>query len=857
MSGWRSIPQFGPLAVAMALATGIAIAPALDSVGIAPWLHWLATALIAAVAVGLAASLRRRRAHPQHATDAHPHDATDAHPHDAPDAVPHPAARTVRRRGVARLVVLAVAFALGAARGAQPTIELPAGAIPDDRLVDRVVGVVHGPIIHGPRGDGALLEPDESGTAIWLFTEERLVPGERIAATGLLRTPRGLLDPAVPDRQDATRARGAELELTARSIDRRDNAGGLRDAAWRWAGATQARWARSIDQAGGDPIGTAALRGIAVGDRGDVPPALDQRWRAVGIYHVLSVSGLHLAVVAGLVFGLLRRLIAASPWGGRTRPARWAAPPALVLAVAYTMITGAQLATLRALVVVALALIAQMIDRPLRLLDALGVAALAILLWRPADLLDPSFQLSFVAALTLALRPLTDDGRRGIRGWLVRGLSASAWVAITTAPLTAYHFHQVAAGGVIGNLLLTPVVELVALPLGLAGVVLGVAPAITAASWIVGLADRGAEALALITPVGHIAVASASIMLLLVALSLAIAARTVERTHPFERSRAALAWLALCLVWAVARMPPPAGALRVTFLDVGQGDAALIELPDGAVWLIDAGGQPSARELSQAAASGRAIDRVLAAYDHTRIDLAILSHPHPDHYLGLAGIEAPIDELWSGTETTSTDAAASAAAVVGHAAGEARLRTRGSVLPGFGAVAAGLIARGTRLGHPALGVARSQAGVELVVWAPRMQAAADAPVVCAADPVRTVNDNSLVVALRYRGRTILFTGDIETEGEDDLVAAGIGRVDVVKVPHHGSPTSSTAALIAATRPALAVISCGRANAFGFPAASVVDRWRAAGASVGRTDTDGAITVTIDVRGEIAIERFGS
>src|SRR5207237_2487383 len=131
-------------------------------------------------------------------------------------------------------------------------------------------------------------------------------------------------------------------------------------------------------------LGAAALRGITVGDRGEVPPALDQRWRAVGIYHVLSVSGLHLAVVAGLAFGVLRRLIAASPWGGRARPARWAAPPALVLAIAYTLVTGAQLATLRALVVVALALVAQMLDRPLRLIDALGLAGLATLAGRPA-----------------------------------------------------------------------------------------------------------------------------------------------------------------------------------------------------------------------------------------------------------------------------------------------------------------------------------------------------------------------------------------------------------------------------------------------------------------------------------------
>jgi competence protein ComEC len=694
---------------------------------------------------------------------------------------------------------------------------------------------VHGPIVHGPRGDGALLEPDDGGSEMWTWTEERLVAGERIAVTGLVRTPRGLRDPGMPDREDATRARGAELELTAREIDRLRDAAGFGDRVWRWAAATQAGWARAIDAAGGDPIGSAALRGIAVGDRGDVPPALDQRWRAIGIYHVLSVSGLHLAVVAGLVFGVLRRLVAASPWGGRIRPARWAAPPALMLAVAYTLITGAQLATLRALGVVALALIAQIVDRPLRLVDALGVAALAILAWRPADLLDPSFQLSFVAALTLALRqdPLDDGGPRGVRGWLVRGFSTSAWVALTTAPLTAYHFHQVAAGGVIGNLVLTPVIELVALPLGLAGAVFDIAPTIVAASWIVGIADRGAAALAVITPVGHVAVAGVIAMTVLVALSLGIATRRLSGSH------AAAAWLALCLVWAVGRTPPPAGALRVTFLDVGQGDAALVELPDGGVWLIDAGGHASARDVAQGSAPGRAIERVLAAYDHTRIDLAIVSHPHPDHYLGLAGIEAPIGELWT-AEAGATE--------------PPRMRTQAG-LPGFAAITAQLAARGTRLGHPPLGIARTESGVELVVWAPRYRAAAEGPLTCAADPVRSVNDNSLVVALRYRGRTMLFTGDIEAEGEDELVAAGIGRVDVVKVPHHGSPTSSTAALIAATRPAVAVISCGRGNSFGFPSREVLDRWRDAGAEIARTDRDGAITVTIDLHGALAIERF--
>jgi len=686
-------------------------------------------------------------------------------------------------------LVLAAGLAVVIAVAWHPTRTARDGA--DDRTTDVIEGRVHAPIV---RERGARIAD------VWVWTNAPLVPGEIVRVTGRLRTPRGFLDPGSSDRGEAMAARGAAWELSATHVERLADDPDLVDRAWRWANDVQAAWATRVD---------GPLRGIATGDRGDVSPALDQRWRAVGIFHVLSVSGLHLAVVAGLLFSCLRRLAATALCGGCVRPARWAAPPAIVVAIAYTMITGGQVATVRALVVVIIALVAQMLDRPIRLVDAIGVAAIALLVWRPADLWDPSFQLSFTAALTLAVLP------RGRGGWLRRGLRASAWIAVTTAPLTALHYHQVAAGGIVGNLVLTPLVELVALPMALAGLVLYLAPLITIAEWLVARVDDLAGLLAHAVPVGHIAIVSPLVAGVLVAIALALA-------RGCSRRIAIAGWLALCAIWALARHVPPQGALRITFLDVGQGDAAIAEMPDGEVWLVDAGGLASAHDLASASAPGGAITRALAAEGHDHVDVAIISHPHPDHYLGLAALGVPVSQLWS----------ADASRLPPSPAGR---------LPSFDELVPHPI-------HPPLGT-RELAGARVTVWAPAIDG------VEGADPVRTVNDNSLVVSIAYAGRTVLFSGDIEREGEDVLVDAGLPHVDVVKVPRHGSPTSSSERFVAATHPALAMISCGVANAFGFPSPDVVARWQAAGAEVARTDQDGAVEVTISPSGALAVARF--
>lgn len=717
-------------------------------------------------------------------------------------------------------LICAITLAIAIATCGPRPRTVPAGSEPDDRIADSIAGTIGGPIVRTPLGTGAPLHG--GGTTVWLWSEPPLVPGQRVVAIGRLRTPRGALAPGTQDRAAQVASRGAEWELTAQTVRVLGEDDGIATAAWRWADRVQREW---IARVPGDDGASAALRGIVTGDRGGVPDDLDQRWRQIGIYHVLSVSGLHLAVVAGLAFGLLCKLLAASRLGGRIRPARWAAPIAIVLAVAYTLITGAQLATLRSLVVVVVVLAGQWLERPVRLVDALGVAAIAILAWRPQDLYDPSFQLSFVAALTLALRPRVapSDGplhRRVVRA-IGRGVATSAWVALATAPITALCFQQVAIGGVAGNLVLTPLLELVGLPLGLAGIVLHLAPLVSLAVLVVRIVDALAQLLAAITPAGTIAIGSPLVMVALVVLAIVLAART-------RRTRLdAAVWAALCITWTFARTPAPPGTLRVTFLDVGQGDAALIELPDGHVWLVDAGGLPSSHELQAATAPGRTIARALAVYGHSAIDLAILSHPHPDHYLGLAALGVPVHELWL------ADPAADE-----HTGG----------LPSLAAITRALAGGGTRVVRPSLGAHR-EAGVTLDVWAPRYGDE------LAPDPVRSVNDNSLVVTVSYAGRTVLFAGDLEIEGEEALVDTGIGAVDVVKVAHHGSPTSSSAGFVAATRPALAVISCGVANPFGFPAPDVVARWRAAGARVERTDLVGSITVTVARDGALAVEPF--
>jgi competence protein ComEC len=685
------------------------------------------------------------------------------------------------RCGAASIPLLAAVVAAGALRAAPPPLppqhiahlSLPATA--------RVEGILRAEplpwtpdrtrlIVDVERVDGLARSGRLQAT---IYGEApSLTAGQRLAADLRLREASGFRNPGVFDYRAYLAREGIHVVATGRA----DRVAPLDEAAPSWPIRARRR-ALQIMREALPPASAALLGGLLLGDRTALPRDLDEAFRRAGVYHILAVSGFNVALLAASVFGLF-----AMARAGR----RTSAAAAMAAVIAFACIVGPEPSVLRAAIMGVLVLGALLLEREASVLNSLALAGLVILAARPGDLRDPGFQLSFAATAGIVLAPLP-------RNPLLAAFGVSVAAQLSVLPIALAHFNQVSTIGVVANLAAVPLAA-VATVVGLAGVV--ITPVLETAGspllgavWPVLLALRAAVQAAASVPGAVIHLPAphwTALAAYAAALGLALAAWKL-RGEPGGWARrltaagTVLGFVAVAIeVWPLLRQAD--GHLRITVLDVGQGDAIVIEGPDGRAAVLDAGpGGPHRLDTGE-----RVVAPFLWNRGHLSLAAALATHADLDHAGGLAAIRRLFRVTSPGTVEALVEWAAGAG--VGIAA----------------------------LGNPV--------------------------------PAAPGNDSALALRVERGPLALLLASDITASAEGDLLRRGAPlAATVLKVAHHGARGSSTAPFLAAVGPSVAIISVGAHNAYGHPSPETLARLAATGATVYRTDRDGAVMLDSDGR----------
>jgi len=631
----------------------------------------------------------------------------------------------------------------------------------------------------------------------------------------------------------------------------------------------------------------AVLRAMLLGDRSFVDSQTVTAFQKTAAYHVLVVAGLHVGALVVFLFWLCRRL-------------RFSIVVTSVVTLgalaAYVGVVQDRPPILRAALMAALYLCVRPLFRRVDLLNTVALAALAILIWRPSSLVDSSFQLSFLAAGVIAglavpwmersstpyrdgllhlgdstrdnshppkvaqfrieLRAairwlgatlpkldlqratwlLTAPVRAGLRLWEIVVLSTV--IQLGMAPLLAQDFHRVSVAGPLINV---PAVILTGLIVPLGFLTLAATFFWARISALLAKALGFCTSLLLGTvewfshlprvsyripgpPVWLIVAFFAAFIVLALAARAALARRAgrIARRQlppaiaPAEWASAIL-FAALTILVASHPFAPRVarGKLEATVLDVGQGDSIFAAFPDGRTMLIDGGGLSGSEWVGGYRSGTDVGEEVVSPYLWSRglkrLDVVALTHAHHDHIDGLYAVleNFRVGELWLGRDEET---------------------------PAFRRLIAEAHSLGIPVVHKIEGDDLAAGGASVDALWPRDSA-----------PTESVsNDDSLVLRLSDGGVHLLLAGDIEQHVETALVSQRAPlSADFLKVPHHGSKTSSTDAFLAAVNPRVAAVSVGEGNAFGQPAENVIARYDARGTRLLRTDRDGAVSAVTD------------
>lgn len=554
---------------------------------------------------------------------------------------------------------------------------------------------------------------------------------------------------------------------------------------------------------------------LLLGDRSLIAPEVRDDFARSGLMHLLAISGLHVMFVGMVVHRLLQPLLLRFGWSWRAVELI-RATITLVILIGYALVCGSNPSVVRAVTMAGFLLVAPLARSISNPLNALGGAACLILALDPAAPSQPSFQLSFSAVFGLllmghgldasVLRKLTGSSARA----LARSVSASIVATLATGPALFFHFGYVGLAGVVFNI--------VAIPLG---------AALLCASILTVLVHLAAPGLA---------VAPGSAVDLLATMLKLVARIGGSPDFLVLGSDDALISGVVCILTLLAFVVPAYGGLRrpiilitlilpplgliqslasdrhtprvdVLFLDVGHGDAAIVRLPNGDGVLIDAGVRH--RFVDEGT---RTVIPHLKSLDLRRLRYAVVSHPHADHLGGMVSI----------LEESLVDCVGDNGKEVGS---ELYRRTNELIVEGN--VCHRTLSAGDTLNlHPS---------TRILVIAPGH-----------ADAGIDENDASIVLKILFGRTSFLFTGDIEESSERDLTTRNCHLLasDVIKVPHHGSRTSSTDPFVRCATSSLdstrAVVSVGSPLKYGLPDEEVIARWMSVGASVHSTYEKGAL-----------------
>jgi competence protein ComEC len=682
-------------------------------------------------------------------------------------------------------------------------------------------------------------------------TPPALEYGQRVEVDGRVRRPRNYGNEGAFDIERYLARQKIYWQVSARAV--RVTAVGLGHPGWaalyRVRGALLAR----IDRLFGERSGQVAA--LLIGESAKLDRDWTDTFRRTGTYHALVVSGTHVTVLAGVILFSLKWMFV---------PESMATALTAALAWIYALMAGGNAPAIRAAAGFSLYLLCRFLFRRARLLNVLAAVAWVFVLVDPESLFDASFQLSFLslAAIGAIALPLDErfaaPYRRALRGladtardprldaraaqfrvelrllaetvslwarvpqrwaavslsWALRPvfwavslvlITASVQVALAV-PFVAY-FHRWAFTAVFANVAIVTLLE-AAIPVGFAAALSGWTPLVRLTEWAIATASALAEWHVRWEPDWRIP--APPLWLALVAiLALVALAWTLRRDWRWSipAGTAALTALGVLIVHPFPAVADEA-RLEVTAIDVGQGDALLLVMPDGTRLAVDAGGIPSYGRARKPMDVG---EEVIAPYLWSRsiktLDILALTHAHADHIGGMAALIANFHprELWISGLGESPELTE-------------LLRLARS--------------RGVEILHLRAGHTRRFGGAAVELLAPAAEEDYEGP---------PRNEHSLVMTVRFGKHSFLLPGDAT------WLDPPPGRLDVLKLPHHGGRNRATPVLTEENRPILGLISVGAANSYGHPHATTMDALAESRTQVLRTDRDGRVTIVSDGR----------